>query len=73
MDTNGIENVRGMSAQDLMVLGVSDVAYVKPVEIDGQSLYAIHTAEGTQVAVAPSREAAVAIVLRHDLEPLSVH
>lgn len=73
MDEKRTVDVRAMSAQDLMALGVSDLAYVKPVEIDGQALFAVHTAEGTQVAVVPSREAAVALVLRHDLEPLSVH
>ncbi len=73
MDKTRTEAIRAISAQDLMALGVSDIAYIKPAEIDGQKVFAIHTAEGTQVAVAPSREAAVAIVLRHDLEPLSVH
>lgn len=70
---NNAENVRRMSPGDLMVLGVSDLAYVKPVEIEGQSLFAVFTADGTQVAVLPSREAAVATILRHDLEVVSIH
>lgn len=70
---NNAEDVRRMSPGDLMVLGVSDLAYVKPVEIEGQSLFAVFTADGTQVAVLPSREAAVATILRHDLEVVSIH
>lgn len=70
---NNAEDVRRMSPGDFMVLGVSDLAYVKPVEIEGQNLFAVFTADGTQVAVLPSREAAVATILRHDLEVVSVH
>ncbi len=70
---NNAEDVRRMSQGDLMALGVSDLAYVKPVEIEGQSLFAVFTADGTQVAVLPSRDAAVATILRHDLEVVSIH
>ena len=70
---NNAEDIRRMSPSDLMALGVSDLAYVRPVEIEGQSLFAVYTADGTQVAVLPSREAAVATILRHDLEVVSIH
>lgn len=70
---NNAEDIRRMSPRDLMALGVSDLAYVRPVEIEGQNLFAVFTADGTQVAVLPSREAAVATILRHDLEVASVH
>jgi hypothetical protein len=67
------ESIRRISRQDLMDLGVSDLAYVKPIEIEGQPLFAVYTADGTQVAVLPTREVAVATILRHDLEPVSIH
>lgn len=70
---NFVENIREMTAQDFVALGVSDLAYIKPVEIDGQGLYAVFAADGTQVVVLPSREVAVATIRRHDLEPVSVH
>ena len=70
---NNSEDIRRISQGDLMALGVSDLAYVKPVEIEGQSLFAVFTADGTQVAVLPSRDAAVATILRHDLEVVSIH
>ena len=70
---NNAEDVRRMSPGDLMVLGVSNLAYVKPVEVEGQSLFAVFTADGKQVAMLPSREAAVATILRHDLEAVSIH
>jgi hypothetical protein len=70
---NSAEIIRQMTAQDFTALGVSDLAYIKSVEIDGQSLYAVFAADGTQIVVLPSREVAVATIQRHDLEPVSVH
>ena len=70
---NSVESTRQMTAQDFVALGVSDLAYIKPVEIDGQSLFAVFAADGTQIVVLPSREVAVATIQRHDLEPVSVH
>ncbi len=70
---NSAENIRQMTAQDFTALGVSDMAYIKPVEIDGQSLYAVFAADGTQIVILPSREVAVATIQRHDLEPVLVH
>jgi hypothetical protein len=49
------------------------VAYVKAIVIEGVRAYAIHLADGTQLAIAPSREVAFAAVRQHELEPASVH
>lgn len=62
-----------MSAQAFAALGVEDVAYLKPVTRDGKALVAIHAADGTELALAETRELAMAVVRQHDLEPLSAH
>jgi hypothetical protein len=49
------------------------VAYVKAITIEGVRAYAIYLADGTQLAIAPSREVAFAAVRQHELEPASVH
>jgi hypothetical protein len=49
------------------------VAYIKAVTIEGVRAYAIYLADGTQLAIAPSREVAFAAVRQHELEPASVH
>jgi hypothetical protein len=72
-DINRIERIKQMSARELAVLGVQDFAYIKRVVVDGASGYAIHAADGTQIAVLPDREVAFATVRQHDLEPVSVH
>ena len=70
---NNSEDVRRMSQGDLMALGVSDLAYVRPVRIEGQNLFAVYAADGTQLTVLPSHELAVATIRRNDLEPVSIH
>ena len=62
-----------MSDQDMAILGLQDVAYVKPVVVDGQHAFSIHAADGTTIAIMADREVAVATIRQHDLEPVSVH
>jgi hypothetical protein len=68
-----IERWRHLSAHELALLGMQDLAYVKPVRVNDVAAYAVHAADGTQIAVLPDREIAFATVRHHDLEPLSVH
>ena len=67
------ERITQISTQDLMILGLQEVAYVKPVIADGQTAYAVHAADGREVAIMPSRDVALAAIRQNDLEPLSVH
>ncbi len=62
-----------ISQQDFKVLGMNDLAYIRGVEVDGASAFAVHAADGRQVAVLPSREQAYAAVLQHQMTPVEVH
>jgi hypothetical protein len=66
-------DVRHLSEQQLAVLGVSHIAYLKPVVVDGVKGFAIHAADGTPMAVAGDRDIAVAAIVQHEMLPLSVH
>ena len=66
-------DIRHLSAQQLGELGVSQIAYVKPIMVNGQHGFAIHAADGTPMAVAGDREVAMATILQHEMHPLSVH
>ena len=68
-----IEKLRALSANDFATLGMSDLAYVKPVQVDGRPAYAIHAADGTQMAVVNDRELALAAIRQHDLDAVDVH
>jgi hypothetical protein len=66
-----------MTAQDFLALGLRDLAYVRPASVtDGEGthlVFEIHTADGTPVGAAVSRELAFAAIRQNGLEPLSAH
>ena len=70
---NKIERIRQMSTRELALFGMQDIAYVKRAVVNDAPGYAIHAADGTQIAAFADREVAFATVRQHDLEPLSVH
>ncbi|MGC2854940.1 DUF1150 family protein [Novispirillum sp. DQ9] len=61
------------TSQELLALGVEDVAYVRPAEGDGQTHWTIHNAAGQEIGQAPSRDLAFAAIIQHEMEPASVH
>jgi hypothetical protein len=68
-----IERIKLMSARELALFGMQDLAYIKAVVVDGTTGYAVHAADGTQIAMLSNREVAFVTVRQHDLEPVSVH
>ena len=55
---NTLLDIRNLSQIDLGRLGLQQIAYVKPVMINGVNAFAIHAADGTLV---PTRAAAFAL------------
>jgi hypothetical protein len=74
---NTLDTTLHMPVQDFLALGLRDIAYIKPNFVqDGETtslVYEIHTADGTTVGAAESRELAFAAVRQNGLEPLSAH
>ena len=68
-----IVDIRGVSTDQLARLGVSRIASVKPVEVNGTHGFSIHAADGTPMALAADRDIAVAAILRHEMLAVSVH
>jgi len=66
-------DIRHLSEEQLAKLGVAQIAYVKPVFVNGVQGFAIHAADGTAMAVAGDRDVAIAAILQHEMHPLSVH
>jgi hypothetical protein len=66
-------DVHQMTADQLGALGVSHIAYVKPVIVNGEAGFAIHAADGTPMALAGDRATAMAAIVQHEMLPLSVH
>ncbi len=66
-------DIRHLSTAQLQALGVSQLAYVKPVMVGGVAAFAIHAADGTQMAVAEDCAVAVAAIREHEMVAAMVH
>ena len=81
MNTNSPENssppvvfdIRHLSVEQLAKLGVAQIAYVKPVMMNGAPAFAIHAADGTPMAVTGDRDVAISAILQHEMLPTLVH
>jgi hypothetical protein len=69
---NIAEKLHEMSDQDFALIGMQQLAYIKPTVVNGVTGFSIHAADGTQIGMAPSRDIAFAAVKQHELEPLSL-
>jgi hypothetical protein len=70
---NTVTRLRQISRKEFALLGMNDIAYVKRVVVNDEPSYAIHSADGTQVALLADLDVAKATIRQHDLEPLSLH
>lgn len=65
--------LRRLSPQDFQALGAQQLAYIKPVEVNGMHVYAIHAADGTQLGLQENLGAAHAVTLQNEMQPVTVH
>jgi hypothetical protein len=88
-EPNRTENKTEMSPEALAHLGGGRIAYLKTIRSEdvralfpeaqvpemapGQTLFALHAADGTPIMLTDSREAAIANAWSRELETLSVH
>ena len=85
MDTNTIQpnedqavmaaivDIRHISTEQLAQLGLQQIAYVKPIVVNGSAAFAIHAADGTPMAIAGELDLAVAAIVQHEMVPAQVH
>ena len=66
-------DVRKLSPEQFAQLGMTHVAYVKPVIVNGTTGFAIHAADGTPMAGADDRDVAIAAIVQHEMLPALVH
>lgn len=62
-----------MSAQDFAEWGAGHVAYIRPIDLDGKTVYAVFSANGQQLGLTETLDLARAAVIQNDLEPVNVH
>jgi len=66
-------DIRNLTQDQLMALGMADLAYVKRVVVDGTIAFAIHAADGSPMALAADCDLAMAAIVQHEMSPALVH
>jgi hypothetical protein len=69
---NIAEKLRYITPQDFALIGMQQLAYIRPTVVNGVSVYSIHAADGTQIGIAPTADVAFAAIKQHELEPVCV-
>jgi hypothetical protein len=65
--------LRQLSVQDWASFGVQEIAYIRPVVVNGVKAMSIHAADGTPIGAAPTAELAIAAIEQHELAAVCVH
>ncbi len=65
--------LRQLSVQDWARFGVQEIAYIRPVVVNGVPAVSIHAADGTPIGTAPTPELAIAALEQHELAGVRVH
>ena len=66
-------DIRRLSEGQLAALGVAQIAYVRPILVDGARAFSIHAADGTPMAMTADLNVALAAVVHHEMVPALVH
>ena len=65
--------LKRLSTRDFKTMGLNQMAYIREVKVDGHLSFAVHAADGTEIAVNDSVENALASVLNNDMYPVTLH
>ncbi len=72
-EMNARIDVHAITPDQLQRLGVSQMAYVKAVFLNGTTMFAIHGADGSPMALAEDQNLALAAIVQHEMVPALVH
>ena len=71
--TEIVLNPRTLTPAQFAELGVSQVAYIKPVTVEGKQVFAIHAANGVPMGLAEDSDTAAVAIIQHEMVPTRVH
>jgi len=61
------------SGQDLALMGIEKMAYVRPAVVNGRHVQIIHAADGTFLTLVMNRDLAFMTIRQNEMLPVSVH
>ncbi|MBI0535326.1 DUF1150 family protein [Roseomonas sp. KE2513] len=73
MQPNTEISLRDLTPLDWARFGAQEMAYIRPVTVNGTQAVAIHAADGTPIGAAPNEALAIAAILQHEMAPVLVH
>ncbi len=65
--------LKALTQQDLAALGIGEIAYLRPVSVQGEEVVAVMGADGRQIGLAPDHDNAVMAALQHELLVVPLH
>jgi hypothetical protein len=68
-----MEDVKEMTHGELMFLGLQKLAYVKTMQEGDRDIFAIHAADGTELATADDKAEVRMLLLKSGLLPVNLH
>ena len=72
-NANSTIELKNLSQSDWLAFGLNDVAYLRPLVLEGKPVFAIHAADGSQLALAATRDIGLDALAQHDLEHVPLH
>lgn len=67
------KEVKTLTPQELMSLGAQDLAYVRPVKVDGADVFGVFSGDGRLLGAVEDQQTAFHAARRNELTPHSVH
>jgi hypothetical protein len=67
--TQKFHDVEQLEPRELL----QQVAYIRPVFVEGSQAYSVHAADGRPLFVMDTMDSALVVVRHNDLEPVTVH
>lgn len=71
---NSINPLRSLSREGLLMLGMNQVAYIRPAVANGdRQVWSLHAADGTLLSIQEQADQAIMLARTNDLAPVTVH
>ena len=65
--------LKNLSMQDFKDFGMQQIAYIRAVDNDNNTIYSIRSADGEEISVMDTLDQAIIATRQNDLEPVTVH
>lgn len=65
--------LKNISKTDFAIFGLDQVAYVRPLDVQGKRMYALNSADGKLLSMQDSESMAAVVAMHNNLEPVVVH